>query len=139
MGGPEILVSQHMLRRPQSVMAAQYSLPYALGASIVYGPGRYEGYEEERLADPRILALADRVDAVADDAMQAAFPVHFGSWVELAVADGTRRRTEVLDSRGTPARPLDGRCDCRQDRGSLGLNSGRSGDYRSRGCGMVSR
>ena len=88
-GGPEIMVTQHMLRRPRSVMAAQYSLPYALGASIVCGPGRYEGYEEERLADPRILSLADRVDAVADDAMQAAFPAHFGSWVELA---STRRQ-----------------------------------------------
>ena len=107
-GGPEILVSQHTLRRPQSVMAAQYSLPYALGASIVCGPDRYEGYEEGKLADPRILALADRIDAVADDAMQAAFPAHFGSWVELAAADGTRRRTEVLDSCGTPARPLAG-------------------------------
>ena len=106
-GGPDILVSQHMLRRPQSVMAAQYSLPYALGASIACGPGRYEGYEEERLADPRILALADRVEAVADDAMQRAFPAHFGSWVELAAPDGTRRRSEVLDSRGTPARPLE--------------------------------
>ena len=51
-------------------------------------------------------ALADRVDSVADDAMQAAFPAHFGSWVELAAVDGARRRTEVLDSRGTPARPL---------------------------------
>ena len=105
-GGPDILVSQHMLRRPQSVMAAQYSLPYALGASIVCGPGHYEGYEGERLDDPRILALADRVEAVADDAMQAAFPAHFGSWVELARPDGTHRRAEVLDSRGTPARPL---------------------------------
>ena len=105
-GGPDILVSQHMLRRPQSVMAAQYSLPYALGASIVCGPSRYEGYEEERLTDPRILALADRVDAVADGAMQAAFPAHFGSWVELEASDGTCRRSEVLDSRGTPARPL---------------------------------
>ena len=105
-GGPDILVSQHMLRRPQSVMAAQYSLPYALGASIVCGPSRYESYEEERLTDPRILAVADRVDAVADGAMQAAFPAHFGSWVELEASDGTRRRSEVLDSRGTPARPL---------------------------------
>ena len=105
-GGPDIMVSQHMLRRPKSVMAAQYSLPYALGASIVYGAGRYEGYEEKRLADPRILALADRVDAVADDAIQAAFPAHFGSWVELVAPDGTRRHSEVLDSHGTPARPL---------------------------------
>ena len=105
-GGPDILVSQHMLRRPQSVMAAQYSLPYALGASIACGPGRYDAYEEERLADPRILALADKVDAEADDAMQAAFPAHFGSWVEITAPDGARRRVEVLDSRGTPARPL---------------------------------
>ena len=95
-----------MLRRPQSVMAAQYSLPYAMAASIAYGPGRYEAYEEDCLADSRILALADRVDAVADDAMQAAFPAHFGSWVELTAPDGSRRRTEVLDSYGTPARPL---------------------------------
>ena len=105
-GGPDILVSQHMLRRPQSVMAAQYSLPYALGTSIVCGPSRYEGYEEERLTDPRILAVADRVEAVADGAMQAAFPAHFGSWVELEASDGTCRRSEVLDSRGSPARPL---------------------------------
>ena len=105
-GGPEIMVSQHMLRRPESVMAAQYSLPYAVGASIACGPERYDAYEDNRLADPRILALADRVDAVADEAMQAAFPAHFGSWVELAAPDGTRRRAEVLDSRGTPARPL---------------------------------
>ena len=105
-GGPDILVSQHMLRRPQSVMAAQYSLPYALGTSIVCGPGRYEGYEEERLSDPRTLALADRVDAVVDDAMQTAFPAHFGSWVEIMASDGTRRRADVLDSRGTPACPL---------------------------------
>ena len=106
-GGPDILVSQHMLRRPQSVMAAQYSLPYAMGASIICGPGRHEAYEEDRLADPRILALADRVDAVGDSGMQAAFPIHFGSWVELTTADGGRRRADVLDSRGTPARPLD--------------------------------
>ena len=105
-GGPEILVSQHMLRRPQSVMAAQYSLPYAMGVSIVCGPSRYEAYEEDRLADPRILALADRVEAVADSGMQAAFPGHFGSWVELVTADGARRRADVLDSRGTPAHPL---------------------------------
>ena len=51
---------------------------------------------------------ADRVDAVADDAMQAAFPAHFGSWVELASPDGKRRRIEVLDSRGTPRAPPDG-------------------------------
>ncbi len=105
-GGPEIMVSQHMLRRPESVMAAQYSLPYALGATLVYGPGRYAAYEEDKLDDPRILALADRVEAVGDSALQGAFPAHFGSWVELVASDGARRRATVLDSHGTPQRPM---------------------------------
>ncbi len=105
-GGPDIMVTQHMMRRPSSVMAAQYSLPFALGAALAYGPTRYDGYTEERLADSRILALADKVEAVADRAMQAAFPEHFGSWVELVDRDGTTRRADVLDSHGTPARPM---------------------------------
>jgi 2-methylcitrate dehydratase PrpD len=105
-GGPEIMVSQHMLRRPESVMAAQYSLPYALGATLVYGPSRYAAYAEDKLADARILALGDRVEAVEDERMQAAFPAQFGSWVELVARDGGRRRVDVMDSHGTPARPM---------------------------------
>ncbi len=105
-GGPAIMVSQHMMRRPTSMMAAQYSLPFALGATLVCGPNDHEAYGEERLADERILRLGDKVEAVRDAAMEAAFPAHFGSWVEVSGTDGARRRVDVLDSYGTPARPM---------------------------------
>jgi len=105
-GGPVIMRTQHMLRRPVSVMAAQYSLPFALGASLVVGPEIYEAYTEDRFEDTQILDLADKVEAVDDDGMEAAFPEHFGSWVELRMQDGTTRRAEMLDSIGTPARPM---------------------------------
>ena len=39
--------------------------------------------------------------------MEAAFPEHFGSWVELRTEAGETRRSDVLDSIGTPARPMD--------------------------------
>jgi len=106
-GGPAIMRSQHMLRRPVSVMAAQYSLPFALGASLVIGPEIYEAYTEDKFDDARILALADKVEAVDDNAMEAAFPEHFGSWVELRTEDGAMRRADMLDSIGTPARPME--------------------------------
>ena len=105
-GGPAILATQHMLRRPRSEMAAQYSLPFTLGAAMTFGPESIEGFAEATLSDSRILDFADRVEAVADEALEAAFPRHFGSWVEIERTDGESRRADVLDSLGTPARPM---------------------------------
>ena len=105
-GGPDIMVTQHMLRRPTSEMAAQYSLPFTLGAALYYGPASVAGFMGDALEDRRTLAIADRVDAVADPDMQAAFPAHFGSWLELKDRNGETRRSDVLDSLGTPANPM---------------------------------
>jgi 2-methylcitrate dehydratase PrpD len=106
-GGPAIMCTQHMLRRPVSVMAAQYSLPFSLATSLVFGPDAYEAYGEDKFDDTRILDLADKVEAVEDSEMEAAFPEHFGSWVELRTQSGKTRRADMLDSIGTPARPMD--------------------------------
>lgn len=106
-GGPAILVTQHMLRRPTSVMAAQYALPFTLATAFYHGPRATEGFAPEAQTDPRILDLADRVTSHPDDAFEAAFPAHFGSSVSLTTRTGERREVRVLDSLGTPANPLD--------------------------------
>ena len=105
-GGPAVLATQHMLRRPESEMAAQYSLPFTLGAAMVFGPEAIEGFAEPALSDSRVLEFADRVEALPDDDLDAAFPRHFGSWVEIERKDGEKRRADVLDSLGTPSRPM---------------------------------
>jgi 2-methylcitrate dehydratase PrpD len=95
-----------MQRRPQSVMAAQYSLPHTLAASLLYGPRAVEGYSEAAMANPALHALADRVEAETDSEMEAAFPAHFGSTLMIEIEGAPPRRIKVLDSLGTPARPL---------------------------------
>ena len=105
-GGPAVLVTQHMMKRPTSMMAAQYSLPYTLGASLADGPYAHEAFAPERLNDRAILAIGDRVEAVRDESMEKAFPKHYGSWVELRLKSGATRRKDVLDSYGTPANPM---------------------------------
>jgi 2-methylcitrate dehydratase PrpD len=105
-GGPAILAAQHMQRRPRSVMAAQYSLPHALAAALLYGPRAVEGYGEAAMADPRVHLLADRVEAHTDPAMETAFPAHFGSTLALEIEGAPGRSLCVLDSLGTPARPM---------------------------------
>ncbi len=105
-GGPTIMVTQHLMRRPTSVMAAQYSLPFALATSLLKNPHAYESYAEDQLDNGAILDLGDRVDAVVEDKLDDAFPAHFGSWVEVTTRDGETRRADVLDSYGTAARPM---------------------------------
>lgn len=104
--GPQAIPDQHMLRRPSSVMAAQYSLPFVVGATLVFGPRRYDAYREDHLDHPGILAVADRVEASADAEIERHFPEHFGTAVDMTFADGTTRSATVLDSIGTPARPM---------------------------------
>jgi 2-methylcitrate dehydratase PrpD len=105
-GGPASLQTQHMLARPTSMMAAQYSLPYTLGAALVAGPFDEAAFEPDRLNDTEILKLADMVGAETDQALEDAFPEHFGSWVEITYRSGDKRRADVLDSYGTPANPM---------------------------------
>lgn len=105
-GGPAILPAQHMQRRPRSVMAAQYSLPHTLAASLLYGPRAVEGYSEAAMANVAMHHLADRIEAETDAEMEAAFPAHFGSTLLLEVEGAAPRRISVLDSLGTPARPM---------------------------------
>jgi 2-methylcitrate dehydratase PrpD len=104
--GPKVLNDQHMLRRPASPMAAQYSLPFVVGATIEFGPARYDAFASENLGNTAILRWADMVQVGYDEELQRKYPAHFGTEVEVAFADGTTRKERVLDSRGTPARPF---------------------------------
>lgn len=105
--GPRKLREQHMVRRPSSVMAAQYSLPFTVGAAMVFGEGAIDAYEPGELGNPEILAWADLVEVVADPDLQRLYPERFPAEVELELASGEVRRSRVLDSRGTPAQPMD--------------------------------
>ena len=104
--GPQSHADQHMIRRPTSVMAAQYSLPFIVGATLAEGPQAYDAYGEDRHSDPKILRLADMVETQHDADIEAVFPRHFGSGVDITMKDGTVRSETLLDSVGTPGRPM---------------------------------
>src|SRR5262245_2571214 len=104
--GPSCMLDQHMMRRPTSVMAAQYSMPFIVGATLAYGPNRFDAYRPDRLEDAGILEIVDKVEGAADAEIEAQFPLHMGTAVAIALNDGSVRSARVMDSRGTPAKPL---------------------------------
>ena len=103
---PETAIGSHQMKRPDSVMAAQYSMPYIVGATLAYGPTRFDAYGEAHHVDARILDIVDRVEAKHDDGFDPMVPAKMPNRVDLHLCDGTTRSAEVLDSRGTPVHPL---------------------------------
>ncbi|PPR64923.1 MAG: hypothetical protein CFH10_00095 [Alphaproteobacteria bacterium MarineAlpha4_Bin2] len=103
---PETAITSHQMKRPDSVMAAQYSMPYIVGATLAYGPTRFDAYGDDHHNDDRILELIDRVEARHESSFDALVPAKMPNRVDLHLRDGSTRSAEILDSRGTPIHPL---------------------------------
>ena len=87
-------------------MAAQYSMPYIVGATLAYGPTRYDAYNGKYHGDQRILNIIDRVDTVHEINFDSLVPDKMPNRVDLHMQDGSIRSAEVMDSQGTPVHPL---------------------------------
>ena len=90
---------------PPDTMGAQYSIPYCAAAALTADPADPAIYEGAALDDPARRELARKIEVHVDPEMEAAFPAHYASRVELEVAGGTRRESVVMDPHGMPADP----------------------------------
>lgn len=96
-------------RRPVTPMDAQFSLPFACAIAAVHGAPGLEHLTRDAIADPRTLAMADRVEPVLDpgydQVVGRAIPMPIT--VDLHTRDGrtVTHRSEV--PYGHPGRPLD--------------------------------
>jgi len=92
--------------RPTTRETADHSLPYVVAAALVDGRFSDAVFAPARLADPRILALADKIAVGEDPALTRAFPATFPCRVEFELADGTRRSASRDVPRGHHDDPL---------------------------------
>jgi 2-methylcitrate dehydratase PrpD len=103
----EIIGNQHMMADPLSPMAAQYSLPYSIGATLAYGPAAYGAYEENHLQDPAIRAWSRLVRFEVDARYTEAFPKHFGAFVQFRTKSGDTFSASAEDGSGSPNKPME--------------------------------
>ncbi|MGH6626858.1 MAG: MmgE/PrpD family protein [Burkholderiaceae bacterium] len=105
--GPQLIADQHMLHRPQGSMAAQYSAPFIVGATLAYGPQRYDIYGDDYLGAATILGIAQKVRfELSEELTRKYYPSRFATGVSLRLSDGSVRSSVVVDSIGTPRKPL---------------------------------
>jgi 2-methylcitrate dehydratase PrpD len=91
-------------RRPRSDSHGRVSMQYTLAEALVLGRIDKNAYRPESLGDPRILAIADRIDIEVDPKFPG--PERFKGAVRILMKDGSVYETVEEHNRGSAANPM---------------------------------
>lgn len=93
---------------PGTMLAAKFSIPYAVAASIVLGRTDLVAFEEPAIADPRVRDLAARVEIRSDPGMNPRRPDDYPTAVVTVTLRDGRALTETTTVvRGDAAAPVE--------------------------------
>jgi 2-methylcitrate dehydratase PrpD len=97
---------QNVLDGTRSVMAAQYSAPFAVAAALLADAGDPRIYTEETLADPAIGRLQGKVEVRSAKEFDDLYARVLGARVTVTMDDGRAFAATVKGARGSVQRPL---------------------------------
>ena len=101
-GGLDIVDSMN----PEGAYQAKFSLQYTAAHALIYGSVRLNAFGPDRLGNPDVRSLMQRVECIADPELSKAFPGQRAANVEIELADG-RKLTHFQPTRkGDPEMPL---------------------------------
>ena len=90
---------------PDNMLAAKFSIPYAVAAAICYGRTDVTAFLPERVDNTNIRALAERVSLDADPEMNLRRYDYPAARVAVHLTDGRVRSAEVTSQRGDFSNP----------------------------------
>ncbi|MCG3195949.1 MAG: 2-methylcitrate dehydratase [bacterium] len=91
---------------PKSRETADHSMPYCVAAALLDGKVDLPTFDEERIADPNIHALMQRIRIERDEALSAKYPDGIPNDIEIRTQDGRVIRDRVDYPRGHWRNPM---------------------------------
>jgi 2-methylcitrate dehydratase len=92
--------------RPESRETADHSLPYCLAVALVDHEVTTKSFSEERLSDPRIREVIDRIRGEASEEFEKMFPAKQPSKVVVRTKDGREFSAYLEYPKGDPREPM---------------------------------
>lgn len=92
--------------KPASSNEARFSLRYVVAHALLHGRVRLNAYDDERVHDPVLGALVDRIDVHGDPEIDAAFPANRSARIVIEFKSGDRRAHFQANRKGDPEDPL---------------------------------
>ena len=94
-------------RRPRTAIDAKFSIPFTVAVALAHGDVGLQDFSPSRLADPKLHAIADKVQYGVEPAWT--FEQSTRGSLSLSMADGRSYSHEVRDPLGHPVNPIDDR------------------------------
>ena len=91
--------------RPQTIVDAQFSIPYIIATSIFHGSPMPQHFTDETIHDSDTLAMASRIKGTPDDEYEKQYPLRYPTTVTFRMNDG-KEYSEYADlPSGDPENP----------------------------------
>jgi 2-methylcitrate dehydratase len=92
--------------RPNSKETADHSLPYSLAVGLVDGMVTPLQFKQERIDDPKLPAVMDKIRVVPNQEFESLFPKFQPSQVTITLKDGKSHTQRVDVPKGDPRDPM---------------------------------
>ena len=92
--------------RPTSKETADHSLPYSLAVGLVDGMVTPLQFNQDRIDDPALIPIMDKIKVVPNDEFEALFPEFQPSRVTITLSNGTQYQERVDVPKGNPRDPM---------------------------------
>ena len=86
--------------KPGAVLNSQMSLRYCLAVALLDGEALPAQFRDDRINDPAVTALAQRIELVPDPELDQLYPTHYSGWAEVG-----NTRAFIKDPAGSTANP----------------------------------
>jgi len=92
--------------KPEGAYQAKFSLQYTVAHALVHGSVRLNAFLPERLDDPDVRAVMQKIECVADPELSKGYPNQRAAQVEIETNDGKKFAHFQPTRKGDPEMPL---------------------------------
>jgi 2-methylcitrate dehydratase PrpD len=92
--------------RPESIVDAQFSMPFGAAIAILYRDASLERFTVENIQTPEIRSLMEKVVLTKDPRIEAGFPSEWAARVSVQLTNGRQYEGCVRNPKGDPENPL---------------------------------
>ncbi|HEX76633.1 MAG TPA: MmgE/PrpD family protein [Dehalococcoidia bacterium] len=105
-GFPIIVEPSELKYNPQTIVDAQFSMPFGAAIAVLYGKASLDQYTLRNLQSKEVKEIMGRVSCVLDPELDKAYPERWPASVEIATNDGRHFYARIEHPKGDPENPL---------------------------------
>jgi 2-methylcitrate dehydratase PrpD len=93
-------------RKPDSIVDAQFSMPFGAAVAMLYGKATLDEYTLENIKKPEIKALMDRIVCVENSELEKEYPKKWPALATITTQNGQKYSAKIEYPKGDPENSL---------------------------------